>query len=251
MSDNIETHPTIVKVEGFVVAETERTDDAIDVDKLHSDGGLITASQVKSDDCPTEVLELGKRAATHLEKAAKCDEKAEQHRVTAGQCFAQARAICDDGGLDAFRERFFPHVARSRAYELLAIATNKKSIETVRAETRERVARHRERTQSVTVTDNTISAASKARNGGEPTASAETRKAYYAGADAHELDRQRDDADYGDLATHHDVDVDAGVVAEPHTDTKSEIAANGTGSTIKSEVSIAELYWAELPGRQQ
>ena len=104
MSDNIETHPTIVKVEAFAVAETERTDDAIDVEKLHTDRGLITASQVRSDDCPTEVLELGKRAATHLEKAAKCDE-------------------------NAFRERFFPHVARSRAYELLAIATNKKSIE--------------------------------------------------------------------------------------------------------------------------
>ena len=169
------------------VAETERTDDAIDVEKLHTDGGLITASQVKSNDCPTEVLELGKRAATHLEKAAKCDDKAEQHRVTAGQYFAQARAICDDGGLEAFRERFFPHVARSRAYELLAIATNKKSIEANRTETRKRVAKHRARKaaalSSVTVTDNATG------NGTDSEASAEARKRYYADAELDDIDQ--------------------------------------------------------------
>ena len=66
------------------------------------------------------------------------------------------KETCDESGFAAFQEKFFPNLGRSRTYELLAIGTGKKSVEEVRASTRERVARYRaSKAASVTVTDNT------------------------------------------------------------------------------------------------
>jgi hypothetical protein len=104
--------------------------------------GLLTAAQVEKS-CPVRLQDLGKRIAAHLAKAAQCDEKVEQHRISAGQLLAEAKKACDGGGFNAFREKFFPNLGKSRAYELLAIATNKKSVEETRADTRERTARSR------------------------------------------------------------------------------------------------------------
>src|SRR5262249_11268973 len=58
-------------------------------------------------------------------------------------------------GFNAFREKFFPDLGKSRVYELLSIATNKKSSEDIKAGTRKRVADHRarKRNDSVTVTE--------------------------------------------------------------------------------------------------
>ena len=102
----------------------------------------LTAAQVERD-CPAILQDLGKRIAVHLEKARKCEEKAEQHYATIAQHLAKAKQACDDGGFKAFREKFFPDLGRTRVYELLSIATNKKSVEQVRADTRARTARSR------------------------------------------------------------------------------------------------------------
>jgi hypothetical protein len=66
-----------------------------------------------------------------------------------------AKEACEPDGFDAFQERFFPKLARSRTYELLQIATGKKSIEEARASNRARVAKHRagKFKASVTVTE--------------------------------------------------------------------------------------------------
>ena len=115
----------------------------------------FTAAQVEQD-CPKLLQDLQKRIAAHLDKAGKYEEKAEQHRTSAGQLFAQVKETCDESGFAAFHEKFFPNLGRSRTYELLAIGTGKKSVEEVRASTRERVARYRaSKAASVTVTDNT------------------------------------------------------------------------------------------------
>jgi hypothetical protein len=114
----------------------------------------FTAAIVESDRCPKLLQNLKSRIAAHLDKAGKYAEKAEQHRTSAGQLFAQVQELCDEGGFDTFRRKFFPELSRSRAYELLAIGTGKKSVEDIRAGTRERVARHRaNQALSVTVTD--------------------------------------------------------------------------------------------------
>ena len=102
----------------------------------------LTAAQVE-ENCPAILEDLGKRIAVHLEKARKCAEKAEQHYTAIAQHLAKAKETCDGGGFDAFREKFFPDLGRTRVYELLSIGANKKSIEQVRADTRARTARSR------------------------------------------------------------------------------------------------------------
>src|SRR5262249_11250141 len=89
----------------------------------------------------------GTRIAVHLEKARKCEEKAEQHYTTVAQHLARTKEACDDGGFDAFREKFCPDLGRTRVYELLSIGADKKSIEQVRAETRARAPQRHEQTK--------------------------------------------------------------------------------------------------------
>jgi hypothetical protein len=114
----------------------------------------LTAAQVE-ENCPAALQDLGKRIAAHFDKARKYQEKAEQHYTAIAQHLAKAKEACDAGGFNAFREKFFPELGRTRTYELLAIATNKKSVEETKAGTRKRVAKHRAKKAgaSVTVTD--------------------------------------------------------------------------------------------------
>ena len=128
------------------------TDIINNVDNKHDH--KLTAAQVE-ENCPAALQDLGRRIAAHVEKARKCEEKAEQHYTAIAQHLAEAKEACDDGGFNAFREKFFPELGRTRTYELLAIATNKKSVEEIKAGTRERVAKHRAKkaAASVTVTD--------------------------------------------------------------------------------------------------
>ena len=124
----------------------------------HGTENKLTAPQVEND-CPEKLQGLGKRIKEHLSKAAKCDDKAEQHRISAGQLLAEAQKSCDDDGFTAFREKFFPKLGKSRVYELLQIVTDKKSLQEVRAETQECVAKHRaNKAASVTVTENSDTA---------------------------------------------------------------------------------------------
>ena len=95
----------------------------------------MTAEEVENN-CPAKLQDLGNRIAVFLDKARKCAEKVDQYYTTIGQHLAEAQRICDDVGFTAFREKFFPDLGKSRVYELLQIATNKKSIEQVKACTR-------------------------------------------------------------------------------------------------------------------
>jgi hypothetical protein len=51
---------------------------------------------------------------------------------------ATAHGACDEGGFNAFRDKFFPSLGQSRVYELLAIGTGKKTVEETRADKRPR-----------------------------------------------------------------------------------------------------------------
>lgn len=105
---------------------------------------LLTAAMI-ADNCPDKLADLGKRITVHLEKAAQCDKKADDHRASAGQYLLQAREACDEDGFDAFREKFCPELGRTSVYEMLAIATGKKSVEEVRASSAERSKKYRAR----------------------------------------------------------------------------------------------------------
>jgi hypothetical protein len=93
-----------------------------------------------------ELLEnLGRRISAHLERAARCDAKAADHRISAGRLLVKAEAWCKSSGLnfDAFHEKFCPHLGRTRTYELLQIASGKKTDEQIRASNAERNRNHR------------------------------------------------------------------------------------------------------------
>jgi hypothetical protein len=122
---------------------------------------LVTAAQIEKD-CPAEIEELGNLIAAEYDKLVKCEAKAEQHRDAIGQLLTQAKEACDESGFEAFRERFFPHLGRTRTYELLQIASGKKTIGDIRAATARRMKKHRAAKKtaveqkpkpSVTVTD--------------------------------------------------------------------------------------------------
>jgi hypothetical protein len=117
----------------------------------------FTAEQVEKK-CPERLRDIGKLIAARLEKIDKQIEQAENHSISVNQLITQAKALCDEGGFNAFREKFFPNLGKSRVYELLAIGTSKKSVEEVKARTRARVAKYRANkaasSVSVTVTDN-------------------------------------------------------------------------------------------------
>jgi hypothetical protein len=187
MSENIGTDASIVKA-GFGAPAPE-------IEK-------ITAAQVK-EDCPKQLLDLGEQAAAHLTEAYAHKEEYEQRLAKAKEIIGQVRQLCDDDGFTAFyeifHETFCPNVGRSRTYELLAIATGKTSIEAARAETRERVARHRaKKAESVTVTDSPPLKtdgskqidvpASPTGNDADPAASAAARMAAFAAQEANEPD---------------------------------------------------------------
>jgi hypothetical protein len=124
-------------------------------DLIKTADAKITAEQVETD-CPPELQGLAKRIVAHLESARKHEDKAGQHFTAAGRYLAEAQMACDEGGFNAFREKFCPNLRQSRAYELLSIASGTKSVEDVRAANRKRVAKHRAKRKvvSVTVTEN-------------------------------------------------------------------------------------------------
>jgi hypothetical protein len=117
----------------------------------------FTAAQIE-ENCPVALRNLGKQIAVQYEKAQKYEDKADQNYTTVAQLLATAHGACDEGGFNAFRNKFFPNLGKSRLYELLAIGNDKKSIEEVRAGNRARVAKHRANkaatSASVTVTEN-------------------------------------------------------------------------------------------------
>jgi hypothetical protein len=187
MPDNIEISPA---VSGFLDrrAKSEPEDDAA----VALAEPKFTVIQVEGD-CPKVLRDLGKQIATHLEKARKSEEKAEQHRIAAGLLLERAIESCDAAGFDAFLKKFCPDLGRSRLCELKSIAAGKKSLDEVRADTRGRVAKHRaSKAASVTAlvtdaaaktTDEVAASATKSNVTDDAAASAETRKALYAVTD--------------------------------------------------------------------
>ena len=179
-----------------------------------------TSAQIEKH-CPVKLQDLGERIIVHLTKAAQCDDKAEQHRISAGKLLAEAMAACDGGGFNKFRELCCPNLGKSRAHELLQIASGKKTVEETKTATRERVNRHRSAKaaapkvpapqSSVTVTD-------------DAEASAEKREAEYAAAD-------------GDTPKANEADTEAGTVANA----EGEIKELDEAEALKAKMDVAEM----------
>jgi hypothetical protein len=126
LSSNIEAQQTIVKTDPATLLS-----DGGDHPTFKYDTALI------EQDCPKLLCDPGMKIAAQLDKARKYQELSEQqymtarasleiseqHYMAAGQLLVQVRDLCDEAGFDIVREKFFPELGRSRAYEILAIAT--------------------------------------------------------------------------------------------------------------------------------
>jgi hypothetical protein len=87
---------------------------------------LLTAAQIDRN-CPVHVEGWGKQAAAHYDKAVQYEGKADDHWNSLGQYLAKAKAACDGGGFAAFREKFCPHLGKTRINELLRIGSGDKT----------------------------------------------------------------------------------------------------------------------------
>lgn len=103
---------------------------------------LLTAREIEKN-CPAHVEGWGKQAAAHYDKATLYESKAEQHWIAIGRYLAKAKEACDGGGFAAFREKFCPHLGKTRINELLRIGTGEKTPEETKSATRERVRKSR------------------------------------------------------------------------------------------------------------
>ena len=102
---------------------------------LHVQIPPITAAQI-AENCPAKLTELGELIAVHVEKAERYEQKADDHFISAAGLLSEAKKLCDKGGFAAFRKRF--NLGKTRIYELLAIASGKKSVAQIRAAGAER-----------------------------------------------------------------------------------------------------------------
>lgn len=109
----------------------------------------VTAAQIeKALRLPPRLQEIGKEINARLAKVDAAFEQAENHKIAISQLLGEAKALCDEGGFEVFREKFCLGLSNSRSYELHAIAAGRKTIEQTKAETRERQTKHRAKTMA-------------------------------------------------------------------------------------------------------
>jgi hypothetical protein len=120
---------------------------------------LLTAAEAKKN-CPAPIEDWAKRIAVLNDKLAHCEDKANQYKIAISQLLAKVKDACDTDGFAVVRERFFPKLGRSRVYELLQIASGKKTPEEIKSAKRESVRKHRaakkSAEESTTVVDETV-----------------------------------------------------------------------------------------------
>jgi hypothetical protein len=107
---------------------------------------LLSASQIaKGKNLPPRLTAIGREIEAKVSKFQTYETKAADMVVSIRQLLAEAAKYCDKGGFNAFRKKFCPSLGRSRAYELLAIASGKKTTQEVKANKGARQARYIDR----------------------------------------------------------------------------------------------------------
>jgi hypothetical protein len=89
------------------------------------------------------LFSLGWNIEARLGKVDQYGAKAADMAISAARLIDEAKKLCDSEGFAAFKRFHCPSLAKSRTYELLAIESGTKTVEEIRAATRERVAKHR------------------------------------------------------------------------------------------------------------
>jgi len=117
----------------------------------------ITAEQIKMG-CPARLQHIGDEITEHFKRAQDQARLLDKEVAELQGLIEEARGLCDKDGFEVFRQKFFPNLRKSRVYELLAIASGKRSAKETKARNRERQAKHRAKqaapVNSVTITEN-------------------------------------------------------------------------------------------------
>ena len=105
--------------------------------------GVITTKQKFTavhieNGCPARLQLIGEEITKRFLQAQEQAKVLDDQVIELEKLIAEAKDLCDSGGFDAFRARFFPNLRKSRVYEFLAIGNDRKSIKEVRASTRAR-----------------------------------------------------------------------------------------------------------------
>jgi hypothetical protein len=87
--------------------------------------------------------QLGAEIVARIEAAKKARDKALDHELAAGLRLIEAREQTGDATFPDFLQKFCPNLKKSRAYQLIAIAGGKTTVEAERTKTAERVRKHR------------------------------------------------------------------------------------------------------------
>ncbi len=90
-----------------------------------------------------ELHDIGREIRARVEKLNQLGGKAVDMVDSIDHLLADAEKLCDPEGFEAFKKHYCPELGQSRTYELLAIREGRKTLEEIRAATRQRVAKHR------------------------------------------------------------------------------------------------------------
>jgi hypothetical protein len=112
--------------------------------------------------------DIGREIKARVGKLNQLGGKAVDQVDSINHLLGEAEKLCDPAGFTfaAFKKSHCPELGQSRIYELLAIRDGRKTLEEIRADTRKRVAKHREGKRDVT--ENSVTS---------PEVSAKARKA--------------------------------------------------------------------------
>jgi hypothetical protein len=103
----------------------------------------LTAARINRGKClPPRLIAIGKEIEAKASKADTYHAKAGDMVASIKQLLVEAEGYCNKSGYNAFRKRFCPSLSKSRAYQLLAIASGKTTVDKVRAEGAARQAKH-------------------------------------------------------------------------------------------------------------
>jgi hypothetical protein len=103
----------------------------------------LDAAQIKSArDLPPRLLAIAREIEAKASKAETYHGKATDMVDSIKALLIEAQSFCDKGGLNAFRRRYCPSLGRSRAYEILSIASGRKSAQQIKTSNAARQARH-------------------------------------------------------------------------------------------------------------
>ncbi len=110
----------------------------------------LTATQIeRGTNLPPRLESIGREIEAKVAKFQVYETKASDFAASIQALLNEAKGYCNEAGFAAFRRRFCPSLGKSRAYEMLAIASGRKTLAQVKAAGAARQAKYQARLKAV------------------------------------------------------------------------------------------------------